>query len=263
MIPIPSIYLWSAGSAFFALLGLLLAHKFVKPVDHSEHQPVLDATLNIVGTLVSILLGLLVAASLSNYQTLEANADAEASSVSEICRLAYGLPSEPRKKLLTLCLAYCEEVINDEWPAMAQGNTSEKVLDTYHDIIGLIVQLKPTDNGETNIQSALITAMQEVGNFRRQRVLWLHNSWNRNLLPILIMCSIIVLIFSYLYFKRGNLVLHSFLICFVAAALGTNIGMVCLLSQPFRGDWKIQPKGFILNSQLIHKFAENDLQVNK
>jgi len=255
MIAIPSIYIWSASSAILALLGLFFAHKFVKPVAFEENQALLDATLNIVGTLVSILLGLLVAASLSNYQTLEANTDAEASSISEMCRLAFGLPIEPRSKLITLCLQYCNEVVDDEWPAMAKGLASEKVTDTYHDILALIVTFKPSDNGETNVQSALITAMQEVGNYRRQRILWLHNNWNRNLLPVLILCSVIVLMFSYLYFKRGNLMLHSFLTCFVAAALGTNIGLVCLMSRPFDSDWQIQPKGFVLNTMLIHKYG--------
>ena len=87
---IPSIYLWSAGSALLAFIGMLIAHKLVKPIDLGQHQPALDATLNIVGTLVSILLGLLVAASLNSYQILQSAVEAEATSVSEVCRLSLG-----------------------------------------------------------------------------------------------------------------------------------------------------------------------------
>jgi hypothetical protein len=256
MFQIPAIYLWSAGSALFALTGMLIASKIVKPIDLDIHQPCLDATLNIVGTLVSILLGLLVAASLNTYQTLAEDVDAEAASVAGICRLSFGLSVETREQLLRLAFNYCEQVIDDEWPAMSEGKTSIKVLDTYANLLKAIVTMNPENNRETNIQSALITSVQTLGDDRRKRTLWLKNNWTKNLMPVLIMCSLIVITFAYLYVKQGAALLHSFLICFVATALGANLGLVHLLNNPFQGDWKIQPKAFELNLQLIRKFSD-------
>jgi len=253
---IPSIYLWSAGAALLAFLGMLIAHRLVKPIDLKEHQPALDATLNIVGTLVSILLGLLVAASLNNYQILEAAVDSEATSVAEVCRLSFGLPVAERKEILSTCLNYCDQVVNEDWPQMMRGQLSDNVYACYGKLLKTIVTLNPTSNRETNIQNALITAMQNLGDYRRQRVLWLNKGWDRNLMPVLVMCSMIVLIFTYLYVKRGSMFLHAFLICFVATALGANLGLIYMLSHPFSGDWQIQPKGFELNSQLIRKYAD-------
>ncbi len=256
MFLIPSIYLWSGGAALLAFAGMLIAHKFVKPIDLHEHQAVLDATLNIVGTLVSILLGLLVAASLNNYQTLEASVDAEATSVAEVCRLSYGLPNDKRKEILQTCLAYCDQVVSDEWPAMSESHLSELVSATYLKALRVVITFKPSDNGETNIQNALITAMQNWGDYRRQRILWLNKGWDRNLMPVLIMCSLIVLIFAYLYVKRGSILLHSFLICFVATALGANLGLIFILSHPFSSDWRIQPHGFELTAQAVRKYTD-------
>jgi len=256
MFAIPSIYLWSAGSALLAFVGMLVAHRLIKPIDLAQHQPSLDATLNIVGTLVSILLGLLVAASLNSYQTLQSAVDSEATSVSDVCRLSFGLPLSDQREILTTCLNYCDQVMGDEWPEMVKERSSEKVLAIYARLLKKIVTLNPTTNGETNIQSALITAVQTLGDYRRGRILWLHNNWTRNLMPVLIMCSVIVLIFAYLYVKRGAVVLHSFLICFVATALGANLGLIYVLSHPFSGDWKIQPKGFEYNAQLIRRFTD-------
>jgi hypothetical protein len=253
MFAIPTIYFWSAGSALLALAGMVIAHKLVKPIDVDAHQPFLDATLNIVGTLVSILLGLLVAASLTNYQTLEAGVETEANSVAEICRLSYGLNAIKQREIWDLCLGYCDQVISDEWPDMEKKQSSSVVLTTYVKLVKTIVTLNPTSNGETNLQSSLLSAVQTMGNLRRHRILWLNNNWNRNLMPVVVMCALIVLVFAYLYVKRSSVVLHSFLMCFVALALGANLGMIVLLSNPFNGDWKIQPTGFILNSQLIRR----------
>jgi len=256
MFGIPSIYLWSVGSALFALSGLLIGHKLVKPIDVKEHQASLDATLNIVGTLVSILLGLLVAGSLSSYQSLEADAEAEAGGIAGICRLSFGLPADKQREILKTCLDYCDQVVNIEWPEMTEGRSSPIVLGTYAKLLKLIVTFNPTTNGQTNLQAAMLTSVQSVGDYRRQRILVLNGNWNKQLMPVLLMCSSIVLIFAYLYVRRGSLLLHGFLICFVATALGANLGLIYLLSNPFRGDWRIQPRGFEMNTRLIRQFTD-------
>jgi hypothetical protein len=255
---IPTIFLLSAGAAVLAALGFVLAHKFVKPIDLNEHQSFLDAMLSIVGTLVSILLGLLVAAALDRYQALEQNIDNEAASVAQIHRLANGLPLRDRNVIQSLSEEYCQKVIHNEWPAMAKGTASAEVFKVYVDLFRYVVQLKPQDNGETNIHNALLSSLSTMGDSRRQRILALNSAWSKHLMPVLLMCSGIVLAFAYLYVRKGAL-LHGVLICLVALALGGNLGLVFLLTNPYSGDWQIQPKGFELNLyslKLLRSFPE-------
>lgn len=248
---IPSIFLISAAAAVIAIIGFVLVHKLTKPIDLHEHQSFLDAMLNIVGTLVSILLGLLVAAALDHYQNLEQSIDTEAANVSELYRISFGLPLKTRERIRILCEEYSRSVVHDEWPAMEKGMHSPKVMDTYRHIVNTIVKFRPANDGESNLHNSLLAAMQTIGDCRRQRLLVLHSSWNRQLMPMLLMCSCIVLSFAYLYVKRGAL-LHGILIAFVALALGGNLGLVFLLSNPYSGDWKITPRGFELNIKLLN-----------
>lgn len=254
MFCIPAIYLYSLGAALFAIVGMLIAHYIVKPIDLSKNQACLDATLNIVGTLVSILLGLLVAASLSNYQTLAADVDSEATGVADICRLSLALPLPKQKEILTLCAKYCDQVSAAEWAAMEAGHPSPIAFGTYIALLKTIVTYNPVSAGQNNIHQTMLTAVQSVGDYRRHRMLWLNSTWNKNLLPVVIMCALIVLVFAYLYVQRTSYLLHGFLICFVATALGANLGMIALLSNPFKGDWKLQPKGFEVNSTIIKQY---------
>jgi hypothetical protein len=249
---IPSIFLLSAGAAVIAVIGFSVVHRFIKPIDLDEHRGFLDAMLSIVGTLVSILLGLLVAAALEHYQSLEQSVDSEAANVAQVYRLTFGMPPEPQKKIQQLCVEYTEQVLTDEWPAMAAGHASRKVLLTYMNLVTTIANLQPATNGQTNIHAALISAVQQIGDCRRQRILVLNSTWTKHLMPVLLMCSGIVLAFAYLYVRRGA-VLHGVLICFVAMALGGNLGLVFLLSHPFSGDWKIQPRGFELNKRSLNE----------
>jgi len=258
---IPSIFVISAGAAVIAIVGFLIVHRVIKPINMDQHQGFLDAMLSIVGTLVSILLGLLVAAALSRYQALEQSIDSEAANVAQVGRISWGLGMSPEaKKLRALCEQYCDEVVNEEWPAMAQAHVSQKVWQTYAHLLGVVVNLHPTSNGETNLHQALLTAVQQIGDGRRQRILVLHDTWIQHLMPMLMVCSAIVLVFAYLYAKQGN-IWHGVLICFVAVALGGNLGLVLLLSNPFSGDFKILPTGFELNSKVMREIdSRPDLQ---
>jgi hypothetical protein len=139
---------------------------------------------------------------------------------------------------------------------MATGGYSQKAFVVYASLLKTIVTFQPTTNGQSNIQNALITSIQTLGDHRRGRILWVHNNWTKHLMPVLIMCSMIVLIFAYLYVKRGAVVLHGFLICFVASTLGANLGLIHVLNHPFSGDWAIQPIGFEYNQQLIKRFTD-------
>ncbi len=253
---IPSIYLLSAAAALVAAIGFFIFHRLLKPIDLDEHKGFIDAMLSIVGTLVSILLGLLVAAALDNYRVLEQSVDSEAANVFQVCRLSYGLPKEKRDKILGLCTQYCTLVIDEDWPMMAHGEVSRKVFITYAKIVGEVVSFRPANDGESNIHSAMISAMQQIGDGRRQRILVLHSTWTQHLMPVLLMCSTIVLAFAYLYVRKGA-ILHGILICLVAVALGGNLGLVYLLGNPFTGDWKIQPQGFQLDLEILKKIGDS------
>lgn len=260
MTTIPTIVILCAIAAAVAAFGYMTMHRVVK-IDLDRHQNFLDAMLSIVGTLVSILLGLLVAAALDHYHSLEQNVDSEATNISQIFRLTFGVPEPARTSIRKLCFVYCQQVVDEEWPLMAQGKHSDKVFLTYVELMKEIVKFKPADNGETNLHSALISAIQAVGDGRRERLLALQSTWTKQLMPILLMCSGIVLTFSFLYVRRGA-ILHGVLICLVAIALGGNLGLVFLLGNPFSGDWKIKPIGFVYNLKLLER-AKSDPVLEK
>src|ERR1043166_4742180 len=101
---IPSIFVLTALAALIAVVGFFIVNRVIKPIDLEEHQGFLDAMLNIVGTLVSILLGLLVAAALAQYQALEQSVDLEAANVAQIFRLTAGLTGDAQMRLRVLCI---------------------------------------------------------------------------------------------------------------------------------------------------------------
>jgi hypothetical protein len=238
------------GSALLAVVGFLATRKVLSNVDISEHQNFLDAMFSIVGTLVSLLLGLLVAAALDHYQNLEQVVDTEAAGVAKIFRCARGLPDVNRERIQNLCMEYCDRVLTEEWPAMAKGEVVPRVFETYRQLSDEIITLKPHHDGETNLQASMLNSLDEVGMGRRSRMLALQGVQARFTVPLLILGGAIVLAFSYLYVTRLS-VFHGVVISCVAIALGGNLCTVWIFSRPFEGEWRIRPRAFELNARAL------------
>jgi hypothetical protein len=249
MASIPTVFIFSilAGAVTFA--AFFLMRRALNKVAIDEHEKFLDAMLTIVGTLVSILLGLLVASALDRYQNLEQTVDDEASNIAHVFRLSAGLPANVTSEVRNLCLEYCREVIEDEWPAMEKGTYSPKVLDTYTKLMQEVVTISPSSEGQSNVHAAMLTTMEEASQARRHRLLALLNPWKQHLMPVLVMCTLILLAFALIYSRQGATI-HAVMIALVSIALGANLGLIILLSNPFSGDWRIRPTGFEINVRL-------------
>ncbi|MBI1270782.1 DUF4239 domain-containing protein [bacterium] len=249
---IPSIFSLSAVAALLAAVGFFVVQRVVKPVDMETHQGFLDAMLSIVGTLVSILLGLLVAAALEDYEALEISVDKEAAGVAHVFRITAGLPEGTRDRIQNICVTYCEQVIDDDWPIMEKGEIPSRSFFTLNKLVNEAAVFEPKSEGQNNLHAELLSAVSDIVDYRRDRMLVLHSNRQQNLMPVLLMCSIIVLVFAYLYTRKGT-IFHGVLISLVAIALGANLSLVYVLTNPFKADWKIQPRGFIWNKRALEQ----------
>lgn len=257
-----SVITWCCFAAvLLSLGGFLLSRRYVNQTEMDLHQPFLDATLTIVGTLVSILLGLLVANSIEFYESVVATANNEATAVADVMRLAHGLPSATKVPLVKLCIDYNHEVENVEWAAMQHGHHSPGAAILYMKINEAVLAFSPSTNRENNVHAAMIAAVEQLGDCRRSRLMVMHSTWCHRILPVVGMCAIIVLVYTYLYTRREKRRLHATLISFVAICLGANIAMIFLLRSPFSTDWKIEPFGFRLNDELLLDYAKEGVSL--
>ena len=249
----PLVY-WAAAFLVISLLGLFISLKTIK-IDLDKNGDLIIAMLTILGTLVSVLLGLLVSSADDQYRSLEASVNSEATSLNEVFRLSRGLPPATASLIQNHCLDYCDKVLADEWPAMKHGQTSPSVTTVYTGLSDAIVHFRPANDGEVVIQAQLLNATSQVGQNRGLRVVASRSTWTHRLLPLILTCAIVVLACSYLYAGKGSAILHSILTGLVAITLGTNIGVIFLMTRPFSSEWTIQPEGFELDAAVMRKYV--------
>lgn len=213
--------------------------------------------LTILGTLVSVLLGLLVSSADEQYRALEDSVNREATGINEVFRLSRGLPSATASVLQDRCIEYCDTVISKEWPSMERGEVSTVVTEVFTSLSDTIVQFRPSNDGEAALQGAILNEVSEVGQDRGLRIVASRSTWTWRLLPLIFTCAMVVLVCSYLYVAQGSMFLHSVLVGLVAITLGTNIGVIFLMTRPFASEWTIQPDGFELRAKIMREFRKN------
>ncbi len=142
---------------------------------------------------------------------------------------------------------------------MKVGKTSETVTRTYAHLSDEIVRFRPSNDGETTVQNSVLSALSQVGQNRGLRIVASRSTWTHRLLPLIFTCAVVVLACSYLYAGRVSVILHSFLVGLVAITLGTNIGVIFLMTRPFSSEWTIQPEGFALHVEVMKQYNAEHL----
>ena len=141
--------------------------------------------------------------------------------------------------------------------ASAQADDRLPVAKLARDVYKRQVQFHPNNDGESNIQSAIISAAANVGHDRGVRIVASRSSWTHRMLPLIFTCAIVVLACSYLYAGKGSLRLHAVLVSLVAITLGTNIGVIFLMTRPFSSEWAIKPEGFELHVKAMRDYKNS------
>src|ERR1700755_1479909 len=87
------------------------------------HNDLIGWQLSVLGTTYAVIVGFMLYTVWTSFGTAELNAEAEANSVTTLCRLGAGLPQGQGNQLKTLARSYADAVVSQEWQEMAAGST--------------------------------------------------------------------------------------------------------------------------------------------
>ncbi|MCA9805429.1 MAG: DUF4239 domain-containing protein [Cyanobacteria bacterium HKST-UBA02] len=236
-----------------AVIGQVFTHRIVKDDKLELSQGMVEAMLGVVGTLFSLLLGLLVANAIESFHEINIQVSEEANSLANIYRLSEGLNQDDRLKIRTLCADYNHSVIHVEWPKMKDMEMAPECWTLYSDIWSACVNVKPQTEQESNIQASMLDSAKVLGETRRARSVTCKAQLSPILWAAIFFGSIITIVFTYFFTsKMGRL--HTLLTALIAISLGLNIWLLAAYSLPFSSDLKIQPEIFkILDTQVFYK----------
>jgi hypothetical protein len=205
-----------------------------------------EAMLGVIGTLFSVLLGLLVAGAIDRYHDVWQNCESESNGINNIYRLSKGLEETDRKRIRGLCREYTEYVVNEEWPMMEHQQMSKNAQERYSRLWDACISVNPINERENNVHQAILEGMDQVGDDRRARGVVCMSPMPFTLWAVIICGSIITIAFTHLFTQHMGR-FHWMMTALVAISLGLNIWLLAAYSTPFAGDLAIRPQGFELS----------------
>ncbi|HEY9682242.1 MAG TPA: hypothetical protein V6C89_16345 [Drouetiella sp.] len=239
------------GGTLGSVLGMLAVRKIFHITKLESHHEVAGYLLSVIGTLYAVLLGLIVVDVQTKYQQAQLMAETEANAAADMFLLAQALSDPTRRNLTESIAEYVDVVVDKEW-----GNDVPRASFTEGSVVPLrkvwqsLNSYEPVTNREQACYSTMLTTLGELADARRYRVVSTRGGISQILWGVLIAGGICTVLFTY-FFGVENAVAHIAMTVLVSLCLSLNVMLVVLFSNPYRGDLKVHPEGFLYDQKMI------------
>jgi len=230
--------------AYFVGIGVLLTwigRRLTRRLSLPNNPTALGSAQSAIGTMTSILMGLVIVSLWADFRTARGTVSAEAAEIRSLVREAYLLPPASRDPLLVHLRQYVHAVVHEEWPAMASGgfaNTAGRALTR----LGSIAFQAPRDTIDVR---ARVTKLAELRALRLGQT-------NSGIVPVLwfaLLMIPIILIGSFALAHDANPRFHYLLVALVAVAVSLALFAALEIDLPYRGVASVSPRPIALAIQ--------------
>jgi len=226
-----------------SLLILLILQHFWPGSRRRINNDIIGWQVSILGTTYAVIMGFMLYAVWTAFQSAEINANHEANCVVNVFRLAYGLPAEQRDQVHQLAQTYANVVVDQEWPEMSRGESKLAGQPVVEKLWAAVVQAKPVTFAEQTSMSLTLTEISNMTQYRRVREI---ESESRlpNILWILMILGGAITTLSFFLFGTDNFKLHAVQVLSLTLLISFTLVTIADIDRPFQGIVHVRPLGF-------------------
>jgi len=224
-----------------AVLGQFGIQRTWPQLAEGEHNDVAGFVIAVVGVIYAVLLAFVVIVSWENFSAAESVVGQEASALRSIYRESTAFPPDVREVVHADVRRYADAVVDQEWPAMADGQAGApavaQVLDEMSRDLTALPATTPTQQEYVGAEALrfndLVTARSKRLDYVEQgvpTVLWI----------ALIVGAIVTIGFATLFGLRSA-TLHIVITASLAAVIGVLLFVAVAIDHPFAGDVAVAP----------------------
>ncbi len=207
------------------------------------------ATLN--RTLFSFILALSIVSAGTSLTKAADEVSSEGASLVNLYWATRPLAETPRAQVRDLTRQYTVAVINDEWPAMADGGTSPQAQELYDELRRVLQDTAGDSKQEQTFARDSLVALREVGDARRARILAVSQEVPNYLWIGLILSAVLLVITSALQIQSltwpGILGIGG-----LALLLSGVLTLLSAMNHPFSGGIHVEPDALRF---ALHRFT--------
>jgi hypothetical protein len=228
-----------------ALLGVVLVYGldlFVKNHRGEEYNSVLSDGFQAAGTLYAIVAGLLVFGVFTSFEDAYHQSADEASTLVLMYRSAQAFPQPERAQAQQAVVGYIHSVIDDEWPALADGSGSPQTSKAVDHLFDVYNPMTP-DARWTDQYNRSVNDLADVVKLRNQRIDYAKDSLPPIYWFLLFAGGFVALLYVSLAYVEKK-AMHALAVGLMAVMLGLVIFLLLEVNHPFRGSIAVSNDNF-------------------
>lgn len=237
------VFLVACGAVVLSAVGVLVVHKLWAHSLRASYNEVNGYFFAAVGALYAVLLAFVVVAVWEDMGTAQQNTYSEANAIPGLYYSATAFPPDVREAFQSAAVAYTRDVIDDEWPALANGQSSAKVEADASALRKEILKVHPDNDQQDALYSSMIDRINTINSDRRQRIYEAQPS-----IPDIFWYGLLgggaLLLFFALFFGVPKMVPHLLMVTVLALIVSGTLYLTYLMEQPFRGPMRIEPNAY-------------------
>lgn len=250
MHPAVSVLLLCAVTVTVSYIGLrLVRRRFSEEVIRENHE-VGGMIFNAFGLIYAVLVAFVVFVTWNEYNDSQSNVDAEASELIDIYNTSKAFPDSIRNQIQASIIEYIQNVKEDEWPLLENGEPSMKARASFHKLLMIYTSFDAGKFPNVPVYQESLKHLNDLSEKRRTRVFDSSSNIPGIIWASLLFGAIMTVVFTYFFCTRRfvpQLIMTSAL-----TILNTLIlYMIYLLDHPFVGTMKITPGSFEYAMNLI------------
>jgi Protein of unknown function (DUF4239) len=166
------ILLVGGGALVFGVGGVFLVRRIAARSGYvPQHDDLLGASYSVAGTAFAVLLAFVVFLAWEHHTETRHHLEDEADAVGNLYRLTDGLSPSARPELQSELICYRNSVIDDEFPAMADGDAASETEEALDRMFRVYSRLPISGERESGVYQTVLPLLDTVDDSRHDRLL--------------------------------------------------------------------------------------------
>jgi hypothetical protein len=206
-----------------------------------EHNDVAGFIIAVVGVIYAVLLAFVVIVSWEKLTSAEGVIGEEASALRSIYRESTAFPLEAREQLSDDVRRYATAVIEQEWPAMAEGRAGDPaVARELDEMMAHLTSLPATTPTQQEFVGAEAERFNDLVSARSQRLDFVVQGVSIVLWIALVVGAVVTIGFAMIFGLRSA-ALHVVMTGSLAVTIGVLLFVAVVMDRPFAGGVTVEP----------------------
>jgi hypothetical protein len=238
-----------------AVGGALFVRRTVSADVLAHHNDVAGFIYAVVGVVYAVLLGFTAIIVWEQFRHAQERVEHEANALADLYRDSRVFPPEVRDAVELHVRDYARLVVETEWPALAEGESSSEAWDAYNELWRTYQEFEPQDDYQRLWYAESLQRLNTLADARRDRLLSVRPSVPTVMWGVLIAGGAIVIGFSFLFGTR-NARAQAIMTASLALTIGVVLLSILALQEPFAGITRVDPEPFHQVDRILEQWSQ-------